>query len=45
MSPCFVPGRVNVPCITEVVNRSLKAECTDFNKSGHENIIKALHDP
>ena len=31
MSPCFVLGRENVPCIAEVVNRSLKADCTDFN--------------
>ena len=32
MSPRFVLGRVNVPCVAEVVNRSLKADCTDFNK-------------
>ena len=30
MSPHFVLGRENVPCTTEVVNRSLKADCTDF---------------
>ena len=30
MSPGFVLGRENVPCIAEVVNRSLKADCTDF---------------
>ena len=30
MSPHFVLGRENVPCIAEVVNRSLKADCTDF---------------
>ena len=30
MSPCFVLGRENVPCVAEVVNRSLKADCTDF---------------
>ena len=30
MSPHFVLGRENVPCVTEVVNRSLKADCTDF---------------
>ena len=23
-------GRENVPCVAEVVNRSLKADCTDF---------------
>ena len=30
-------GRENVPCIAEVVNRLLKADCTDFTKvrSGH----------
>ena len=31
MSLRFVLGRENVPCVTEVVNRSLKAECADFN--------------
>ena len=30
MSPRFVLGRGNVPCVAEVVNRSLKADCTDF---------------
>ena len=30
MSQRFVLGRENVPCIEEVVNRSLKADCTDF---------------
>ena len=30
MSPRFVLERENVPCIAEVVNRSLKADCTDF---------------
>ena len=30
MSPRFVPGRENVPCVAEVVDRSLKADCTDF---------------
>ena len=33
MSPRFVLGRENVPCVAEVVNRSLKADCTDFNKN------------
>ena len=32
MSPRFVLGRENVPCVAEVVNRSLKADCTDFKK-------------
>ena len=30
MSQNFVLGRENVPCVAEVVNRSLKADCTDF---------------
>ena len=30
MSPCFILGRENVPCVAEVVNRSLKADCTDL---------------
>ena len=30
MSPRFVLGRENVPCVAEVVNRSLKADCTDI---------------
>ena len=32
MSPRFVLGQENVPCVAEVVNRSLKADCTDFTK-------------
>ena len=32
MSPRFVLGRENVPCVAEVVNRSLKADCTDFKE-------------
>ena len=34
MSPRFVLGRENVPCVAEVVNRSLKADCTDFKMIG-----------
>ena len=30
MSPRFVLGRENVRCVAGVVNRSLKADCTDF---------------
>ena len=30
MSPRFVLRRENVPCVAEVVNRSLKADCIDF---------------
>ena len=33
MSPRFVLGLENMPCIAEVVNRSLKADCTDFTIS------------
>ena len=29
-SPRFILGRENVPCVAEVVNRSLKADCTDY---------------
>ena len=32
MSPRFVLGQENVPCVAEVVNRSLKADCTDFKR-------------
>ena len=38
MSPRFVFGRENVPCVAEVVNRSLKADCTDFTKYGRWDI-------
>ena len=30
MSPRSILGRENVPCVAEVVNRSLKADCTDY---------------
>ena len=33
MSPRFVLGRENVPCVAEVVNRSLTADCTDFTRA------------
>ena len=33
MSPRFVLGRENVPCVAEVVNRSLKADCTDYTST------------
>ena len=32
MSPHFVLGRENMPYVAEVVNRSLKADCTDFSQ-------------
>ena len=42
MSPHFVLGRENVPCVAEVVNRSLKADCTDFTlvRLGHFSTIQ-----
>ena len=33
MSPGFVLGRENVPCVAEVVNKSLKADCTDYTRN------------
>ena len=50
MSPRFVLGRENVPCVAEVVNRSLKADCTDFTlkhlifKAVTVNEIPAKHE-
>ena len=41
MSPRFVLGRENVPCVAEVVNRSLKADCTDFNILDNLTLEKA----
>ena len=38
MSPRFILGRENVPCVPEVVNRSLKADCTDYTKVKEDNI-------
>ena len=31
-SPRFILGRENVPCVAEVVNKSLKADCTDYTE-------------
>ena len=56
MSPRFVLGRENVPCAAEVVNRSLKADCTDFTMilffstvcssfKGFKCVIQKLEDP
>ena len=47
MSPRFVLGRENVPCVAEAVNRSLKADCTDFTKpsvlcSGQKRISEKM---
>ena len=41
MSPRFVLGRENVSCVAEVVNRSLKADCTDF-KHKHDKLNNRL---
>ena len=41
MSPRFVLGRENVPCVAEVVNRSLKADCIDFTL---QNIYQLIFD-
>ena len=30
MSPHFILGQESMPCVTEEVNRSLKADCTDY---------------
>ena len=38
MSPRFVLGRENMPCVAEVVNRSLKADCADFTYT----VLKAI---
>ena len=39
MSPRFILGRENVPCVAEVVNKSLKADCTDYTTAlSQENI-------
>ena len=36
MSPRFILGRENVSCVAEVVNRSLKADCTNYTMSRGE---------
>ena len=41
MSPRFVLGRENVPCVAEVVNRSLKADCTDFTCLTNKSCVKS----
>ena len=40
MSPRFVLGRENVPWVAEVVNRSLKADCTDFTPKAKATITQ-----
>ena len=45
MSPRFVLGRENVPCVAEVVNRSLNADCTNFTSLClHESLFSLLTD-
>ena len=39
MSPRFVLERENVLCVAEVVNRSLKADSTDFTYLNEENSL------
>ena len=43
MSPRFALGLENVPCVAEVVNRSLKADCTNFTslfEDKYDNLVK-----
>ena len=42
MSPRFILGRENVPCVAEVVNRSLKADCTDYTAIQHPSSQSTL---
>ena len=42
MSPRFVLGQENVPCVTEVVNRSLKADWTDFTLDSLHQFISVI---
>ena len=42
MSTRFILGRENVPCVAEVVNRSLKADCTDFTHYGTSSAAALL---
>ena len=44
MSPRFVLGRENVPCVAEVVNRSLKADCTDFTSGDTMSTSGGYHE-
>ena len=39
MSPRFILGRENVPCVAEVVNRSLKADCTNYTWAGKRELV------
>ena len=43
MSPRFILGRENVPWVAEVVNRSLKADCTDYTGVCGYRIEKLTH--
>ena len=44
MSSRFVLGRENVPCVAEVVNRSLKADCTDFTPTRITDLVRNVSD-
>ena len=44
MSPRFVLGRENVPCVAEVVSRSFKADSTDFTNIRSEYATDFCHD-
>ena len=43
MSPRFLLGRENVPCVAEVVDRSLKADCTDFTINEYTTLQKTIY--
>ena len=45
MSPRFVLGRENVPCVAEVVNRSPKADCTDFTPKRYRILKRQYKSP
>ena len=42
MSPRFVLGRENVLCVAEVVNRLLKADCTDFKHRCKHSVLSSF---
>ena len=45
MSPRFVIGREIVPCVAEVFNRSLKADCTDFTMQWADEDADSIQAP
>ena len=42
MSPRFILGRENVPCVAEVVNRSLKADCTNYTTKQLSSLLTKI---